>query len=83
MMRWKFLSRQKYRNIRPNLSRTANTLLHGRAAALGWHHQLTLSAMTRHSGFFSIAAIHFSARLIAVIELKALKFSAWPAGMQR
>lgn len=39
--------------------------------------------MTCRSEIFSIAAIHFSARSVAVIELKALKLSAWPAGMQR
>ena|SRR3990167_6149678 len=40
-------------------------------------------AMTRRSGFFSIAAIHFHDRSEAVIDPRVLRFSAWPAGMQR
>lgn len=39
--------------------------------------------MTRRSGFFSIAAIHFHARSEAVIDPRVLRFSAWPAGFQR
>ena len=45
--------------------------------------ELTLPATTRRSGFFSIAAIHFHARSVAVIDPRVARFSAWPAGMQR
>jgi hypothetical protein len=45
------------------------------------HHCLD-PAMTCRSEILSIAAIHFHAHSIAVIELKSLKFFAWPAGMQ-
>lgn len=44
---------------------------------------LNLSAITRRSGFFSIAAIHFHAHSEAVIDLRGLRFAAWSAGMQR
>jgi hypothetical protein len=47
------------------------------------HREFTLPAMTRRSGFLSIAAIHFHACSEAVIDPKVLRFSAWPAGLQR
>jgi hypothetical protein len=40
-------------------------------------------AMTGQSGFFSIAAIHFYARLEAVIAPGVLRFLAWEARVQR
>jgi hypothetical protein len=43
--------------------------------------ELTQPAITRRSEFSSVAAIHFTARSEAVIELKALKFSAWKAAV--
>jgi len=39
--------------------------------------------MTRHSGFFSIAAIHFFVRSEAVIDPRVLRFSVCQAGVQR
>jgi hypothetical protein len=39
--------------------------------------------MTRRSGFFSNAAIHFHARSEAVIEPKVFRFSVWQAVVQR